>query len=130
MRLGAMLQKLHRQDAAALPCSQVLAMATIEGARALGMEATIGSLEVGKQADVILIDLDQPHLWPLLEGKWFNLVEQLVYAAGAADVSHTIVAGQLIMEDRVVKTIDLAETREAVRLAARHLLTRAGLVES
>jgi 5-methylthioadenosine/S-adenosylhomocysteine deaminase len=127
MRLGAMLQKLHHKDPAALPVADLMAMATIEAAQALDLEAEIGSLEVGKQADLILLDLNQPHLWPLLTGAYENIAEQLVYSAGAADVTHTIVAGQVLMADRQVFTLDLTETREAVEEAVTELLSLAGL---
>lgn len=129
MRLGAILQKLSCSDAAALPCPDVLAMATIDGARALGMADLIGSLEPGKQADITLVGLDQPHLWPLLEGSHSNIGEQLVYSAGAADVTHTIVAGQVLMAERQVLTLDAREARRAVAEATCELLTRAGLGE-
>lgn len=127
MRLGAILQKLHHADAAALRCDEMLAMATIEGARALGLDAQIGSLEPGKQADVILVDMDQPHLWPHVSGEYENTVEQIVYSANAADVSHTIVAGKILMEEREVRTLDPAEVRRHVAEATADLLRRAGL---
>jgi 5-methylthioadenosine/S-adenosylhomocysteine deaminase len=129
MRIGAILQKLNRTDAAALPCLDVLAMATIDGARALGMAEWIGSLEPGKQADIILVDLDQPHLWPLLVGGNSNLAEQLVYSANAGDVTHTLVAGKVLMTERQVLTLDVSETRGAVAEATRELLSLAGLGE-
>ncbi len=129
MCLGAILQKLSCADAAALPCSEVLAMATIDGARALGIDDSIGSLEPGKQADIILVDLNQPHLWPLLEGSHSNIAEQLVYSASAADVTHTIVAGKVLMSNRRVLTLDLDETRRAVNEATHELLSLAGLSE-
>jgi 5-methylthioadenosine/S-adenosylhomocysteine deaminase len=129
MRLGAILQKLKRSDAAALPCLDVLAMATIGGAGALGMADAIGSLEPGKQADIILVDLDQPHLWPLLETGHSNVAEQLVYSASAADVTHTIVAGRVLMAERQALTLEMTETRRAVADATRELLSRAGLGE-
>jgi 5-methylthioadenosine/S-adenosylhomocysteine deaminase len=127
MRTGALLQKLHRNDASALPCRTVLSMATMEGARALGLAEQIGSLEPGKQADLILVDLNQPHLWPVLEGRRNNLIEQLVYSANAADVTHTIVAGQVLMEERRLKTLDLDEVSHAVREATHQLLVNAGI---
>jgi 5-methylthioadenosine/S-adenosylhomocysteine deaminase len=130
MRLGGILQKLNRDDAAALPCQDVLAMATIDGARALGMADSIGSLEPGKQADIILVNLDQPHLWPLLEGEHTNIAEQLVYSANAADVTFTIVAGRALMAEREVLTLAMAEVRRAVVEATCELLTRAGLSQT
>ena len=92
MRLGALLQKLGRSDATVLPVQTVLDMATRFGARVLGMEGSVGSLEVNKQADIILLDLKQPHLWPIIEGRYENIEEQVVYSANAGDVTHTIVA--------------------------------------
>lgn len=130
MRVGAILQKLSRTDAAALPCSEVLEMATIDGAKALDMDGSIGSLEPGKQADIILVDLDQAHLWPLLEGRHSNIAEQLVYSASAADVTHTIVAGKVLMDERQVLTLDVTEVRRAVTEATRELLSLAGLSET
>jgi 5-methylthioadenosine/S-adenosylhomocysteine deaminase len=127
MRLGTMLQKLKRRDAAAFPCAEVLEMATLGGARALGLEAQIGSLEVGKKADIILVDLDQPHLWPVLGGKYENIIEQIVYSANAGDVSHTIVDGKVLMEDRQVLTLSVEEVREQVREATSELLQLAGM---
>lgn len=128
MRLCSILQKLHTGDATAITCQQAIEMATFEGARALGMADKIGSLEPGKQADIILVDLEQPHLWPLLEGKRNNILEQLVYSANAGDVSHTIVDGKVLMADRVLKTLDMNEVREQVNTATHTLLAKAGLL--
>lgn len=127
MRLGTLLQKFNRSDATAMPCQTMWQMATRGSAQALGMQQQIGSLEAGKQADIILVDLDQPHLWPLIQGKYSNLIEHLVYSASAADVTHTIVAGKVLMADRQVLTLDIAEVRQAVEEATQHLLQRAGL---
>lgn len=127
MRLGALLQKLHRNDATAAPCRAMWHMATLGGAQALGMQQQIGSLEAGKQADIILVNLDQPHLWPLIQGRYNNLIEHLVYSANAADVTHTIVAGKVLMSDRRVLTLDVAEARYEVEEATQQLLQRAGL---
>ena len=127
MRLGALLQKLGRADATALPVQTVLDMATRFGARALGMEEQIGSLEVNKQADIILLDLKQPHLWPIIEGKYENIEKQMVYSASGSDVTHTIVAGHVLMADRQVLTLDLEEAYQAVYAATSILMHRAGL---
>ncbi|NMC78463.1 MAG: amidohydrolase family protein, partial [Chloroflexi bacterium] len=128
MRLAALLQKHSRVDATALPCHTIWQMATRGSAQALGLWPAIGSLEVGKQADIILVDLDQPHLWPLIRGKYSNLIEHLVYSASAADVTYTIVAGQVLMAKRQVLTLDVAEARQAVQDATSQLLKRAGLI--
>jgi 5-methylthioadenosine/S-adenosylhomocysteine deaminase len=130
MRLGAILQKLSTNNAGALPCQTILQMATIEGARALGLADKVGSIEVGKKADIILVDLNHPHLWPIFEGKQNNLVENLVYSANAGDISHTIVDGQVLMSDRILKTLDLSEVLKEVDGAAEKLLAISGLSES
>jgi 5-methylthioadenosine/S-adenosylhomocysteine deaminase len=101
MHLAALLQKWLRRDAEALPAREVLRMATIRGAEALGLESSIGSLEVGKQADVIIVDAAQPHLAPR-----HDPVALLVYSAQAADVCTVLVDGQILMEDRVLTTLD------------------------
>ena len=82
----------------------VLKMATIEGARALGLGRSVGSLETGKKADVIVVDTHKPHLTPM-----YNPFSHLVYAARGQDVSHTIINGRLIMENRQLLTLDLKE---------------------
>jgi 5-methylthioadenosine/S-adenosylhomocysteine deaminase len=76
-------------------------MATMGGARVLGMEKEIGSLEAGKKADLIAIRLDGPHAWPM-----FNVYSQLVYALKASDVSDVIVNGKILVRDRKALTLD------------------------
>ena len=111
MGLAAKLQKLSRGDPRALPAQQVVAMATIDGARALHMEKEIGSLEAGKKADLILLGTGAPHATPL-----YNVYSQLVYAMKASDVATVIVAGRVVMEDRRMITLNedqiLAKARE------------------
>ena len=102
MQAAALLAKLHAQDASALPASAALAMATINGARALGMEDSIGSLEVGKQADLIAVDLSGPETQPL-----YNPLSQLVYASNGSQVSHSWIAGNLVMSQRQLTHIHL-----------------------
>ena len=86
-------------------------MATINGAKVLGREKEIGSLEIGKKADIITINLDKPHLMPL-----YDPYSHLVYCANGADVENVIVNGKVIMKNRQVKTLDeekiLAEAKE------------------
>jgi len=102
VQTAALLAKLAAGDATALPAAQALAMGTINGARALGLEADIGSLEVGKTADLIAVDLSQPETQPL-----YNPLSQLVYAANASQVTHSWVAGVTLMEGRQLTRIDL-----------------------
>ena len=101
MHLAALLQKWLRRDAEALPAREVLRMATIRGAQALGLDAEIGSLEVGKRADVIMIDAAQPHLAPR-----HDPIALLVYSAQAADVHTVLVDGRILLEDRTLLTMD------------------------
>lgn len=130
MRTGTILQKLYSGDATVLPCRTILRMATMGGATALGLQDEIGSLEPGKKADLIILDLNKPHLWPLLEGDLNNIMEHLVYSTAAADVSHTIVDGRLLMSDRSLLTLDLKEIKEQVDSAAKQLISNAGLRSS
>jgi 5-methylthioadenosine/S-adenosylhomocysteine deaminase len=101
MDMAAKLQKFARMDPTALPAPQIVAMATIYGARALHMEKQIGSLEAGKKADIILVDTTAPHATPL-----YNVYAQIVYALKDSDVRTTIIGGRLVMEDRKMLTLD------------------------
>lgn len=101
LSLAGKIHKVASMDPSVLPAEELLAMATIEGARVLGLDDEVGSLEVGKQADLIAIDLDQPHLTPL-----FSPYSQIVYAAQGPDVIHVWVAGQCLMRNRQLLTLD------------------------
>jgi 5-methylthioadenosine/S-adenosylhomocysteine deaminase len=127
MRMAALIQKQATGDASVLVSRDVLRMATLGSARALGLGDDVGSVEVGKRADLIVVDLDSPHAWPLFAGEPGNVVEQLVWSCNGGDVRHTIVDGHVLMEDRGLTTIDLDEVRDLVDTEARHLLTKAGL---
>ena len=102
MQTAALLSKLHSQDATALPAAEALAMATLRGARAIGMEHRIGSLETGKAADIIAIDFSQPETQPV-----FNPISHLAYACNGSQVSHSWIDGQLVMRDRKLTQIDI-----------------------
>ncbi len=106
LQSAALLAKLASEDATALPAADALAMATINGARALGLEDSIGSLEVGKLADVIAIDLTQPETQPL-----YHIPSLLAYACNGSQVSHCWVGGELLLEQRRLTRIDLAALR-------------------
>jgi 5-methylthioadenosine/S-adenosylhomocysteine deaminase len=110
MNCVAKVHKVDRMDPTAMSAETTLAAATIGGARAFGMEERIGSLVVGKKADVIVIDLDQPHLIPL-----YNVPSHLVYAARGGDVVHSIINGRIVMRDRQLLTIDEQEILAAMR---------------
>ncbi len=104
MDLAAKLQKVITQDPQSLPASAVFEMATMGGARVLGLEREIGSLEPGKRADMILVRLDQPHAAPLYEP-----VSQMVYALKASDVRDVMVNGKPVVRDRQLLTLDLKQ---------------------
>ncbi|MDQ1591723.1 MAG: 5-methylthioadenosine/S-adenosylhomocysteine deaminase [Pyrinomonadaceae bacterium] len=121
MRTAALLQKVtHGADA--LPARRVLRMATIDGARALGLEAETGTLEVGKRADVIVVALDRLHLTPRPD-----IVSAVVYAAEAADVRSVVIDGQVVMRERELTTASEREVIEDATEQARQLFQRARL---
>jgi 5-methylthioadenosine/S-adenosylhomocysteine deaminase len=104
MDLAAKLQKVTAMDPQALPATEAFAMATNYGARALGMESLIGSLEPGKRADLITIRLDAPHAVPL-----YNIYSQLVYALKGSDVNDVMVSGRLLVRGRRPLTLNMPE---------------------
>jgi 5-methylthioadenosine/S-adenosylhomocysteine deaminase len=104
MMSAALLAKHASGDPTAAPAPAVLEMATLGGARALGMEDQLGSLETGKRADLVVVGLDAPRLHPL-----FDPVSHLVYAAKGADVRHVVIEGRVVMRDRKVLTLNEAE---------------------
>ncbi|HDQ04406.1 MAG TPA: amidohydrolase [Deltaproteobacteria bacterium] len=110
MSLAAKLHKVARLDPTVMDAQTVVRMATIEGAKVLGMENITGSLEVGKKADIIIIGLNKPHLTPL-----YNEYSHLVYAASGADVDTAIINGNVVMENRQLLTIDENEVMQKVR---------------
>jgi 5-methylthioadenosine/S-adenosylhomocysteine deaminase len=99
--LAAKLQKVTTMDPQALPAEAAFAMATIIGARALHMEAMIGSIEKGKRADVFMIRLNEPHAVPI-----YNVYSQLAYALKASDVADVMVNGRVIVRDKKITSID------------------------
>ena len=104
MQAAALLAKLHSADATTLPAARALTMATLGGARAMGIDNEVGSLETGKQADLIAVDLGQPETQPL-----YNPVSQLVYACNGTQVTHSWIAGKAVMTDRLLSHCDQAE---------------------
>jgi len=120
MKICALLQKAHRWDATVLDAQKTLDLATIEGARALGLQGDIGSIEVGKKADIIMLDMQSPNLNPI-RGKE-NVVSDLVYSASPANVATTIVDGQLLMSNRQLLTVNLQQTVRKVAQIANQLV--------
>lgn len=113
----AKLHKAQTLDPTAMDALTVLKMATIQAARALGLDQLVGSLEVGKKADLIIIDTDKPHLTPM-----YSPVSQLVYAAMGSDVSTSIINGTVVMENGEVKTMDLRKVMDDVNKIAKEIM--------
>lgn len=101
MRTAALLAKAVAGDATAMPARAALRMATINGARALGLDDTIGSIEIGKSADLVAVDLDHPDTQPV-----YDVVSQLVYATGRHRVAHVWIAGHERVRDGRLRTLD------------------------
>jgi len=112
----------HFRDPDVLPHGKVLEMVTIDAAKALSLADELGSLEVGKQADIILVDLFKPHMMPM------NMpVHRVTCFANAGDVCMTMVGGRILMEDARVLSVDEGEILERVSEAAEQMLERSGL---
>lgn len=122
MRLASYLGCLRENDPTAVPAEQVLEMATINGAKAMGLENEIGSIETGKRADFILINMDAPHLTPA-----WDPVSTIAYAATGVDVDTVVIDGKIIMERRQVHTLNEQAILEDVRKRYRAVAERCGL---
>ena len=123
MRTAALLQKVSR-GADALPAERALRMATIDGARALGLENEIGSLEVGKRADITILDLERLHLTPRPD-----LISTIVYAAEAGDVRTALIDGAVVLLDGELKTLDEREVIVEVSREFELLVERAAALK-
>ena len=117
MTICSFVQKVNAMDPTVLPAEEILQLATIGGARALRWDDEIGTLEVGKKADLILVDLDKPHFAP-----WNNSVSDLVYSAQGSDVKTTIVNGKILMKDYEVLTMDVERIMAEANRIARTVL--------
>jgi 5-methylthioadenosine/S-adenosylhomocysteine deaminase len=127
MQLAALLNKVHSQDPTVMPAWDVLRMATIEGARAIGLDDQIGSIETGKQADLICVDLQIPDLVPMIQEPVRNLVPNLVYSATGHEVRHVMVAGRFLLQDYQLLMADesaiLAEAQQQAEQLSQRILT-------
>ena len=120
-RAAAMLQKASRLDGEAITAEAILAMMTIEGARALNLDQQVGSLEIGKMADLIVVDFNQPHLLP--DGRF---IPKLVYSTSGSDVIHSVINGRVVMENRVLKTGSESEILKRAIQTRQDLIDQAG----
>jgi len=119
MKIAVLVQKQFYKDPTVMPAQMVLKMATIDGARALGLEKTVGTLEAGKKADIILLGFEKPHLTPI-----HDPYASIVYSAHGSDVETVIVDGKVLMENRKVKTLDEEEIMLKVQKTATDISTR------
>ena len=107
MDMAAKLHKVNNLDPTVMNAQTLIQMTTIDGAKVLGLDKITGSLEVGKRADLIVIDTNKPHLVPM-----YNPYSHLVYAANGHDVKHSIIDGNIVMEDRRLLTLDVEDIIE------------------
>jgi 5-methylthioadenosine/S-adenosylhomocysteine deaminase len=116
IRLAAFLQKVDRMDPEVMPASTVLNMATQGGAEAIGLGDSIGSLEIGKRADIIQVSFDDVHFVPV-----YDVIAHLVYVADEQDVTSVVVDGKVLMKDKELLTIDTGRVAEEAGLLAANI---------
>ena len=125
MKLAAIVHKAVSYDPTAVPAENVLEMATINGARALGLEDSIGSLEVGKKADFVAVDVRRVGMQP-----WFSPVSAVVYSATGRDVDMVVVDGKILVRGGVLLSMDEEEIIREAEKRSKEVVARAGLVEA
>lgn len=103
-----------------MPCPTLLKMATLGGACALGKKDVLGTVEEGKKADVILLNIDQPHLTPTQ-----NLINTIVEAANGHDVTDSIINGRIVMKNREILTLDEERIRHEAQIHMEEIVKRA-----
>lgn len=119
MKAASLLQKVHHEDAGIIKPYEVLRMATIGGAKALGLASVCGTIEAGKQADLVLIDIDTIHNQPIND-----IFSQIVHCAKASDVQTVLVNGEVLMNDRVLTQLDEKKVLAEAKMANRDLMER------
>jgi 5-methylthioadenosine/S-adenosylhomocysteine deaminase len=124
MKFASLLQKVTTLDPTIGDPWDVLDMATLGGARTLGLDTITGSLEPGKRADIVTVDLRKVHMTPILHGEDFNVAAHLVFSASAHDVDHVFVDGRLLVEGGRARTVDVEEVRMRGQAAAEDLFRR------
>jgi 5-methylthioadenosine/S-adenosylhomocysteine deaminase len=124
MKFASLLQKVATLDPTSGDPWDVLAMATLEGARVLGLEDITGSLEPGKRADVVTVDLRALHMTPVMHGDDFNVAAHLVFSATGRDVDHVLVDGRLLVDGGRVLPVDVESVRVSAQAAAEDLFAR------
>jgi 5-methylthioadenosine/S-adenosylhomocysteine deaminase len=123
IRVAALIHKGHHADPSIVAAERVLEMATVNGAKTLAMENEIGSLEVGKKADIIILDTDEPWFAPQ-----HDIVSQLVYCADGKDVETVIASGKILMENQEFQNFDSKEFVQKANEMAQEVFKRQGIV--
>jgi len=119
MKTTAILHKGVNKNPTLIPAEKVMEMATTEGAKALAWESEIGSIEAGRKADLAIINIKKPHLYPL-----YNETSHIVYAVKASDVETVIINGRIVMENRKLTTLCIEKVMELVEKAKDNLLSK------
>lgn len=119
LHLASLINKAVDLDPLSVPANKAIEMATINGAHALNLGDDIGSVEVGKKADLILIDMDKPHLYPK-----HNIISAVSYSVYGSDVDTVIIDGNIIMENRELKTLDIEKIKFMTEKRAKDLIKR------
>lgn len=122
MKAASLLQNIHTMDPEGLIAETAIEMATINSARAVGLEEKIGSLEVGKKADIILIDVDKPHYNP-----FYDVISNIVYTGTGSDVDTVIINGDLIMKDRNILSLNVKEIVKEANYRGEKILSKADI---
>jgi 5-methylthioadenosine/S-adenosylhomocysteine deaminase len=125
MKVAALLNKTRHRDPTVLPAWKMLRLATLEGATALGIGDKIGSIEVGKKADLIIIDLKVPHMTPVIMNPVRNIAPNIVYSARGDEVTDVIVNGQMIVEDKQVLTMNEEKIIKEAQAAGEEICSNA-----
>ena len=122
LKTAALVQRGIHRNPSVITANQALRMATIDGAKAIGLSNDIGSLEIGKKADIILIDMDKPHLTPRHYDDRDSIMSLILLSATGADVDYVIVNGRIILDNRVPQTINSSDVISKVQLISRKLM--------
>lgn len=131
MKTASLLQKVHHLDATLISAQQAIELATIGGAKLLGLDQNIGSIEVGKHADLISIDLWQPHLLPLSDSEGHDpVLWNLVFAGQASDVQDVWIKGEQVLQQRRFTRLDTAKVMDEIHAQTRSLLERRKTVKA
>ena len=126
MKLAALFNKIKFEDPEVMPCWKALRMATIEGARAVGIDDVVGSLEAGKDADLILVDLHSPAMMPIYTTPMRNMIPNLVYSATGRSEVHTVIAGgRVVVSNHQLVSVDWEEVVEEAQASADRLAAAA-----